>query len=146
MFAITGSGRTKNTGNGEEDRAHKLSTPADTPVITDSSHTRRRDHITPVLRQLRWLPVQRRVEFTIACLAHQTLSSTAPTYLSADIQLVSEHGRRHLRSSSHRTLAVPRTRTTLSDRSFAVAGPRVWNSLPAAVRQIIGYIDSLGNL
>jgi len=27
-----------------------------------------------------------------------------PTYLSADIQLVSEHGRRHLRSSSYRTL------------------------------------------
>ena len=45
----------------------------------------------------------------------------------------------HLRSSSYRTLAVPRTRTTLGDRSFAVAGPRVWNSLPAAIRQITGY-------
>jgi len=55
---------------------------------------------------------------------------------SADIQLVS---RRHLRSSSYRTLAVPRTRTTLGDRSFAVAGPRVWNSLPATVRQITSY-------
>jgi len=52
---------------------------------------------------------------------------------STDIQLVSEHGRRYLRSFSHRTLAVPRTRrpATLSDRSFAVTGPRVWNSLPA---------------
>ena len=39
---------------------------------------------------------------------------------SADIQLVSEHGRRHLRPSSYRTLAVPRTRTTLGDRTFAV--------------------------
>jgi len=41
----------------------------------------------------------------------------------------------------YRTLAVPRTRTTLGDRSFAVAGPRVWNSLPAAIglRQITGY-------
>jgi len=28
-----------------------------------------------------------------------SLTSTASTYLSADIQLVSEHGRRHLRSS-----------------------------------------------
>ena len=60
-------------------------------------------------------------------------------YLSADVQLVSEHGRRHLRSSSYRTLAVPRTRTTLGDRSFAVAGPRVWNSLPATIRQITSY-------
>ena len=39
----------------------------------------------------------------------------------------------------YRTLAVPRTRTTLCDRSFAVAGPRVWNSLLAARRQITSY-------
>jgi len=56
--------------------------------------------------------------------------------LLLDIQLVSEHGHRHLRSSSYRTLAVPRTRTTLGDRRFAVAGPRVWNSLPATIRHI----------
>ena len=42
-------------------------------------------------------------------------------------------------SSSYRTLAVPRTRTTLGDRSFAVAGPRVWNSSPATIRQITSY-------
>ena len=96
-------------------------------------------HVT-IWRQLHRLPaLQRRVELKIACLAHQSLTSTAPTYLSADIQLVSEHGRRHLRSSSYRTLAVPRTRTTLGDRSFAVAGPRVWNSLSAAIRQITSY-------
>jgi len=40
---------------------------------------------------------------------------------------------RHLRSSSYRTLAVPRTRTTVVDGSFAVAGPHVWNSLPAII-------------
>jgi len=54
-------------------------------------------------------------------------------------ELVSEHRRRHLHSASYRTLAVPRTRTTLGDRSFTVAGPRVWNSLPTAIRQITSY-------
>jgi len=49
------------------------------------------------------------------------------------------HGRRHLRSSSYRTLAVPRTRTTLGDRSFAVTGPRVWNILLATIRRITSY-------
>ena len=29
---------------------------------------------------------------------------------------------------------VPRTRTALCDRSFAVAGPPIWNSLPASIR------------
>jgi len=103
------------------------------------TNTRRRDHITPVLCQLHWLPVQRRVEFKIACLAHQSITSTAPTYLSANIQLVSEHGRLHLRLSFYRTLAVPRTCTTVGDRSFAVAGLRVWNSLPTTIRQIASY-------
>ena len=50
---------------------------------------RRCDHITPLLRQLHWLPVQRRVEFKIACLVHQSLASLAPTYLTTDIHLVS---------------------------------------------------------
>ena len=30
---------------------------------------------------------------------------------------------------------VPRTQSRLIDRSFGVAGPRLWNSLPAELRQ-----------
>jgi len=36
--------------------------------------------------------------------------------------------------------AIRHTRTTYGDRCFAVAGPRVWNSLPTKLRQS----DSLG--
>jgi len=32
--------------------------------------TRRSDHITPVLRQLHWLPIRQRVAFKIAGLVH----------------------------------------------------------------------------
>ena len=31
-------------------------------------------------------------------------------------------------------LDIPRTTTSLGDRAFAVAGPRVWNSLPPVIR------------
>jgi len=37
------------------------------------TRARRRDHITPVLCQLHWLPVRRRVEFQLACLVRQAL-------------------------------------------------------------------------
>ena len=37
---------------------------------------------------------------------------------------------RRLRSANVPTFMVPRTRTKLGDRSFAAAGPRLWNSLP----------------
>ena len=56
-----------------------------------------------------------------------------------DIHLVSECGRRPLRSSTDRTLTVPRTHNRFGDRSFAVAGPRLWNSLPISLRQISSY-------
>jgi len=39
-----------------------------------------------------------------------------------------------LRSAHTRQLTVPRTNTSHGDRSFAVAGPPMWNSLPAALR------------
>jgi len=40
-----------------------------------------------------------------------------------------------LRSADVDTCIVPLTRTHLGDRSFSVAGPRLWNSLPAELRQ-----------
>ena len=63
-----------------------------------------------------------KLEFKIACnlIVHQSLAPAAPTYLSADIHLAPEHGR-HLRSSSYRSLAVSRTRTTFGDRSLTIA-------------------------
>ena len=56
----------------------------------------------PVLRELHWLPVRQRVDFKVACLAYQSLSGQAPQYLAADIQLISDSGRCHLRSASDR--------------------------------------------
>jgi len=50
--------------------------------------------------------------------------------LADDIHLVSEGPRRRLRSSTDRLCAVPRTHNAFGDKSFAVAGPRVWNSFP----------------
>jgi len=51
---------------------------------------RRGEHISPVLRQLHWLPVQRRVDFKLACFVFSSLSGKAPPYLADDIHLVSE--------------------------------------------------------
>jgi len=55
---------------------------------------RRRDHITPVLLQLHWLPISQRVVFKIAGLVHQSLAGVAPAYLADDCRLLSDAGRR----------------------------------------------------
>jgi len=54
------------------------------------------DHITPVLQQLHWLPVRRRVDYKVACMVHQSLSGHAPRYLADDINFVANSGRRLL--------------------------------------------------
>jgi len=104
------------------------------------SGLRRRDHIRPTLLRLHWLPVRQRVLFKIAVLVCQCVNGLAPSYLADDCQLVSDVRPRQLRSSDSVTCAVRRIRTTYGDRYFAVAGPRVWNSLPTELRQS----DSLG--
>jgi len=68
---------------------------------------RRRDHITPVLRQLHWLPVKQKIDFKLVVYAeYKTLHGLIPQYLSDDCQLVTEVGRRHLGSSNVYTCAV----------------------------------------
>jgi len=95
---------------------------------------RRRDHISPVLRRLHWLPVRRRIDFNLACLVHLSLAGQAPHYLAEDIHLVAAGPSRQLRSSTDRSCSVPRTYSTSGDRSLAEAGTRVWNSLPSNLR------------
>ena len=98
---------------------------------------RRCDHITPVLRQLHWLPVRQCIVFKIAGLVHQSLVGAAPAYIADDCRLLSDVYRRPLRSNSNdmRKLLVPRTHNKLGDRSFSAAGPRLWNDLPPGLRR-----------
>ena len=74
-----------------------------TDYFNDSSRCtscRRSDHITLVLRQLHWLPVRQRVAVKIAVLVHQSLAGAAPAYLADNCHLLSDAGRRPLRSHS----------------------------------------------
>ena len=86
--------------------------------------TRRRDHITPILRQLHWLPVRQRVNFKLSVLVFKALHGLAPTcYLVDDCQLVTDAGRRRLRSSDAATCVLQRNSTRFGDLAFVVSGP-----------------------
>jgi len=96
---------------------------------------RKYDHITPVMRELHWLPVQQRIRFKTAVLVFKCLHGLAPAYLSEYCKLTTGRSvRSHLRSANACLLSVPRRRTTYGDRSFAVSGPLAWNSLPVELR------------
>jgi len=57
-------------------------------------------------------------------------------WVSVDWQLIADSSRRTLRSSVTATFVVPRTNSTFGYRSFAVAGSRIWNSLPTSLRSV----------
>ena len=91
--------------------------------------TRRRDHISPVLRDLHWLPVRRRVDYKLALLVYKLLHGLVPPYLADDCILPSSDKFCRLYSADVDTCIVPRTHTHFGDQSFSAAGPRIWNSL-----------------
>ena len=71
----------------------------------------------------------------ITLLVCKSLHGLAPLYLSDDCEFVTDVGRRHLRSSDVYTCVVPRTQSQIGDRSFSVAGPRLWNNLATEIRR-----------
>ena len=98
--------------------------------------SRKYDHITPLLRELHWLRVPERIQFRLCVQIYRCLHGMAPAYLAQDLERISDvDARRRLRSGSSSALVVPTTRrSTIGDRSYQVAGPRAWNSLPTSVR------------
>ena len=98
------------------------------------TRSKKHDHITPILRELHWLPVHYRINYKIALLTFKSLHGMAPDYISSLITKYSPS--RCLRSSSEFFLPYPPISKTkfYGARSFTVAAPEVWNSLPANVR------------
>ena len=94
------------------------------------------DHITPIMMNLHWLPIRRRVTFKVATLVYKCLHSCAPVYLADDCVGVSSiPSRRFLRSAAHLELTVQRTRTmTSGPRAFPKYEQTVWNLLPCTLR------------
>ena len=96
--------------------------------------TKRREHITPVLRSLHWLPVESRIQFKVLLLTYKARAGMAPAYLQH--ALVPYQPGRSLRSQNANLLIVPRIhKTTVGGRAFSYLAPQLWNSLPADVKQ-----------
>ena len=105
--------------------------------------TGRWDHITPVRKELHWLPVRQRISFKVLVLTHQALHGTAPQYVT---DLLSRYQpTRSLRSSDALLLTAPQGRLrSFGDRAFQHAA-RLWNGFRLAfvVRTILTVLKKL---
>jgi len=89
---------------------------------------KRRDHITPVLRDLHWLPVASRIEYKVTLITHKVLHQKQPQYLSELVDVYQPS--RILRSSGQHLVArLTGIKTKLGLRCFSHAAAATWNSL-----------------
>ena len=84
-------------------------------------------HVTPLLRELHWLPVRLRVDFKILLVS----------YLKDLVSVLPDSRYQLRRNNNGILLERPRLRTkkTLGDRALSMAAPFQWNSLPLPIRQ-----------
>ena len=96
--------------------------------------TPKREHITPILHELHWLPVSHRIIFKVIMIVFKAIHGLAPPYIEELVQQkpLSE---RSMRSDNQCLLLTSKARTvTYGDRNFRVYAPVLWNNLPSILR------------
>ena len=101
------------------------------PILTFS---RKSCHITPILKELHWLPVSQRIVFKLFMIVYNCTNNIAPSSLS---ELLSQYSPTcTLRSGNvnKQLLQEAKSNRSWGDISSAIAAPRFWNELPFNIR------------
>ena len=102
-------------------------------VITSANY-KQQESVTPLLKDLHWLPIDKRVEFKVLVIVYKCIHGLAPAYLEELLKI--KVNTRDLRSSNRLELDPPFTRSALAyERAFSYAGPRLWNKLPCTIKE-----------
>ena len=106
---------------------------------------RKYDHITPVIYELHWLPLEFRIQYKLAVLAFRHFEGTLPTYLSATLRTYEPA--RSLRSSTERLLKSPRVNLkSAGERSFHLLVQPFGIRFQTASVTYIRFLSSKSNL
>ena len=91
------------------------------------------EHITPILIDLHWLLVEYCITYKILLLVYKAINGLSPSYISNLLSFCTSSY--SLRSCSNKLLQVPRSKLKSNDdRRFSIAGPKLWNSILASLR------------
>ena len=96
------------------------------------SNSRKFDHITPVLKDLRWIPVKSHLYYRDALLAFKCMNNCAPDYLSSQFRTRREVSCRETRND-HK-LDVPLFKTAAGQKSFFYKTTTLWNNIDPALK------------
>ena len=95
--------------------------------------TKKYEHITPSLIELHWLPLDYRITYKILLLGYKAINGFSPSYISNLLNFCCSSY--SLRSFSNKLVQFPRSKLkSFGDRRFSIAGPKLWNSILACLR------------
>ena len=94
------------------------------------------DSITPLLKQLKRLPVPYHIKYKFSLTIHKSIHYNSPDYLASLLHLQTPITTLHTRSSNTFILTTPHLYKIYSSniRSFALSAPYHWNSLSKHLR------------
>ena len=90
--------------------------------------------VTPLLKELHWLPVEQRIIFKILLFTFKALNNLCTSYISDLLEIYKPT--RCLRSSRRNLLAIPHSKLKSydGDRAFSVSAPKLWNDIPETIK------------
>ena len=91
------------------------------------SGTRKFDHVTPILKQLQWLPIIEQLTVRDATMVFKCLNGLAPPYLCQKFKTRLKVHNCNTRNRDR--LHIPLCRMAASQRTFTLRGQKLWNSL-----------------
>ena len=93
---------------------------------------RKFDHVTPLLKELHWLPIKSQLYFRDAVLAFKCMTGSAPTYLSSKFLTRGEVSGRATRNCQ--LLHIPLYKSKYGQKTFFYRTVSLWNSLDNSLK------------
>ena len=92
---------------------------------------RKFDHVTPILAELKWLNIEKKVLNDISVFVYKVFHNLLPNWLFS-FSTMEDHRVRPTRQSND--LFISRYMTDIGARAISIKGPKIWNAIPQAVK------------
>lgn len=92
----------------------------------------RPDRMTPLLRELHWLPCHLRINFRILMYVFKCINNLTPAYLM-DLLTIYKPRRTLCSSADQSILAIHTARKKVGEQAVSHLGSKLWNQLPLII-------------
>ena len=92
-------------------------------------------HITPIRKDLHWLPIQERINYNIIVTVYKCIHRLAPNYISSILTTRTRDNRLRQKQVCHE-LNTHSCAIVVGKQAFGTRAPELWNKLPLNIRTV----------